>query len=125
MFEILKRRKKKEEPDVKFVKLNSDTDYRFVSPIDANEIDLSEISHESNMKLLNSSKPDDRVPNYRDALIKAHLKTYAEYLDRHKKASNRLWEEIKIGAKVQAEMRLSEIEFINSIDIDELFKEEF
>lgn len=121
---MFKRRKKQEEPDTGVVKINVDTDYRFISPFDAKEIDLSEISRESNMKLLNESQPDDRVPNYRDPLINAHLKEYAEYLERHKITVNRQWEEIKAGAKAQAEKRAAEIEFINSINIDDLLEEE-
>lgn len=121
---MFKRRKKQEGTDTGVVKINVNTDYRFISPFDAKEIDLSEISHESNMKLLNESQPDDRVPNYRDPLINAHLKEYAEYLERHKITANRQWEEIKAGAKAQAEKRAAEIEFINSINIDDLLEEE-
>lgn len=121
---MFKRRKKQKEPDTGAVKINVDTDYRFVSPFDAKGIDLSEISHESNLKLLNESQPDDRVPNYRDPLINAHLKKYAKYLERHKITANRQWEEIKTGAKAQAEKCVAEIDYIDSLNIDDFFEEE-
>lgn len=102
------------------IKLNEDTDYRYVSPLNAEKIDLSMINHVTNFEFLNEAQPDDRTPDYRDPIIMAQLKCYAKYLELHRLQAIKQWDDIKNGAAVQANKVQAEIDYIDSLNLDEL-----
>lgn len=120
MFNFKSKKSTKNLDKTNTVKLDGDCDYRYVSPLDAEKIDLSMITHESNFEFLTEAKPDDRVPDYRDPLIKAHLNSYLKYLEFHKLKAKKQWNDIKNGAAVQAKRAQAEIDYIAGLDLDKL-----
>lgn len=120
MFNFKSKKSTKNLDKTNTVKIDGDCDYRYVSPLDAEKIDLSMINHETNLEFLNEAKPDDRVPDYRDPFIKAHLNNYTHYLELHKLKTIKQWNDIKIGAAVQANRTKAEIDYIARLDLDEL-----
>lgn len=102
------------------ITINADvTDFRFVSPLDPDAIDFTEIEN-SNRDFINEAKIDDASPDYREPLIDATLDKYCKYLDRHKVESIHLWNKIISEAKAQQMCCSTEEDFIDTIPIDEL-----
>ena len=102
------------------ITINADVkDFRFVSPLDPDTIDFTEVES-SNRKFVAEAQIDDASPGYREPLIDATLDKYCTYLDRHKVESIHLWSKIISGAKAQQKCCYSEEDFINTVPIDEL-----
>lgn len=94
-------------------------DFRFVSPLDPDAIDYTEVEN-SNRNFIKEAQIDDASPGYREPLIDATLEKYDKYIDRHKVESIHLWSKIISGAKAQQMCCSTEEDFINTIPIDEL-----
>lgn len=102
------------------ITINDDVkDFRFVSPLDPDAIDFTEIEN-SNRDFINEAKIDDASPDYREPLIDATLDKYCKYLEKHKIESIHLWNKIISGAKAQQMCCSTEEDFIDTIPIDEL-----
>lgn len=102
------------------ITINADVkDFRFVSPLDPDTIDFTELEN-SNRDFINEAKIDDASPDYREPLIDATLDKYCEYLEKHKVESIHLWGKIISGAKAQQMRCSTEEDFIDTIPIDEL-----
>ena len=102
------------------ITINADVkDFRFVSPLDPDTIDFTELEN-SNRDFINEAKIDDASPDYREPLIDATLDKYCKYLEKHKIESIHLWGKIISGAKAQQTCCSAEEDFINAIPIEEL-----
>ena len=76
------------------ITINADVkDFRFVSPLDPDTIDFTEVEN-SNRKFVAEAQIDDASPGYREPLIDATLEKYDKYIDRHKVESIHLWSKI-------------------------------
>lgn len=105
---------------VNSITINADVkDFRFVSPLDPDAIDYTEVEN-SNRNFIKEAQIDDASPGYREPLIDATFEKYDKYIDRHKVESIHLWSEITSGAKAQQMCCSTEEDFINTIPIDEL-----
>lgn len=111
---------KPQNDTVNSITINADVkDFRFVSPLDPDAIDYTEVEN-SNRNFIKEAQIDDASPGYREPLIDATLEKYDKYNDRHKVESIHLWNKIISGAKAQQKCCSTEEDFINTIPIDEL-----
>ncbi len=112
--------KKKVTEGNQFVTIDENTDFRFLKPLDAKEIAFIGINEESNRKLVEEAKIDDRRPDYRDALVDAILNEYNKYLDRYECETERQYDNICAGASTQLSKANNELVILNELRFDNI-----
>lgn len=99
------------------ITINEDTDFRFVTPLPPKPLIFDDIiNDESNRKLVEEAKIDDRCPNYRDPLVDSMVKDYIHYLNEYQISAIKQIEHIAIGASNQLKRVTNEIKLLEKID---------